>query len=338
VSALRTSRVSAVVERLASVEVVTGARRRNVIAGSFLSIAAIALINGTFDTALRVFYAIPVVVVTVVVSGRVGATFGVIAGLAWTFDRAVTDPVPALATSLNAVLRVAGFLLLVLIVSTLRTAIETAQASERRSREFLGFAAHQLRTPIAGVRASADALLLTDDADTRDELLAGIGAEAARMGRLIASLLRIARLDQGQRLNASAVDARAVLTAELERLRAAAPQLVVDARVDVPPSVHLDGDALAEIVGNLFDNARRHARRSVQLEARVEAGALRLEVADDGPGLPAGTEARAFERFVTLDGGPGVGLGLPIARALAEAHDGTASYTGGRFVVTIPLA
>jgi two-component system OmpR family sensor kinase len=330
------ARISARVEQLASVERVIGRRRRNLVAGASAVILAIAAVNATFDVALRGFYALPVVVVTVVVSTSAGALFAVLAGLAWTFDRAVTDPVPGVAASLNAVLRVAGFLLLVVLVSTLRAAVETARASDRRSRAFLGFAAHQLRTPIAGVRASAEALMLTSDPATRDELIAGIGVESARMGRLIASLLRIARLDQGELVSVTATDPRAIVTRELERARGAAPHLDVEARVDLPPSALLDGEAVAEIIGNLLDNARRHATRTVWLEADHGAGVLRVSVADDGPGVVTGSEEQVFERFVTLDGGGGVGLGLPIARALAEAHGGTVTYAAGTFVATVP--
>jgi signal transduction histidine kinase len=330
------TRLSTLVEQLASIERVTGVRRRNLLVAATAAILAIAVVNGVFDVALRGFYAIPVVVVTVVVSTGAGALFAVLAGMAWTFDRAVTDPVPAVTSSINAALRLAGFLLLVVIVSTLRSAVETARASDRRSRAFLGFAAHQLRTPIAGVRASAEAMMLTNDAATRDELIAGIGVETARMGRLIASLLRIARLDQGELLSVVAADPAEVVTRELERARAAAPHLDIDAKMDLPPTARLDAEALAEIVGNLLDNARRHARRTIWVDVRHVDGVLRVEVADDGPGVPPERVVQVFERFVTLDGGGGVGLGLPIARALAEAHGGTVAYVAGHFVATVP--
>jgi signal transduction histidine kinase len=331
--------LSGLVERLVSAERAHGRRRVAVLTTAILTIVVIGLINAVFDIALRAFYAIPVVVVTIAVSSNAGILYAALAALAWSGDRAASDPVPVVPTAANAVLRFAGLLALVAIVAILRTSIERTRASERRSREFLGFAAHQLRTPVAGVRASAEALLLTDEPASREELLIGITVEAGRMGRLVTSLLRIARLDQGDALAVAEADVAEILTTEIDRVRRGAPDLEIAwLQSGAPQRLCCDGAALSEMVGNLLDNARRHAARRIAVEVTYDEGLLRIEVADDGPGLPAGQEDRAFERFVSLDGRGGTGLGLPIARALAEAHGGSLAYRDGRFSISIPVA
>lgn len=332
--------MSKLLARLASADRVTGRARVSVLLLAALGIVAIALPNVLFDVALRTFYVAPVVVVTILVSMRWGLAFALAAGLAWTFDRIGTsDPVGTPTEVVNAVLRVLGFVLLVAFVSTLRDALERARTSERRSKEFLAYAAHQLRTPVAGLRASAEALVLSDDPAGRDQLLAGITREAGRMGRLVGALLRMTRLDQGEPLSPAPVDVAAELGAEVERLRLLAPALDVSLVVSPPaaPTVLVDRGALGEMVANLLDNARRHAASSVSVAAEVGDRVLEVVVGDDGPGLPTGGEAGAFERFVSLDGHGGSGLGLPIARALAEAHGGSLEWVDRRFVLRLAV-
>jgi signal transduction histidine kinase len=332
--------VSSLLARFASAERVTGRVRVVVLLLAALATVAIALPNVLFDVALRTFYLAPVVVVTVLVSSRWGLAYAVAAGLAWTFDHVGADSVDTEVEVLNAVLRVLGFVLLVALVSTLRDAIERSRASERRSKEFLAFAAHQLRTPVAGMRASAEALVLTDDPAGREQLLAGITREAGRMGRLVAALLRMTRLDQGEPLSPVPVDVAAELVAEVERARLLAPALEVslDISPSPAPAVLVDRGALAEMVANLLDNARRHASSTISVRAQVGERTLEVVVADDGSGLPVGAEEGAFERFVSLDGHGGSGLGLPIARALAEAHGGSLVWADRRFVLRLSVS
>jgi signal transduction histidine kinase len=326
------------VERVVSAERAHGRHRATVLVGALLTIVVIGLINGLFDIALRAFYAVPVVVVTIAISSNAGILYAGLAALAWTGDRAASESLAVLPNTANAILRFAGLLALVAIVAILRAAIETARASERRSREFLGFAAHQLRTPVAGVRASAEALLLTEEPAAREELLLGIAVEAGRMGRLVASLLRIARLDQGNALAVAEADLAEIVAAEIERARRVAPDLEIAWRSSgAPQRLVCDAAALSEMLGNLLDNARRHALRRIDVEISRDAAGLRIEVGDDGPGLPAGHEGRAFDRFVSLDGRGGSGLGLSIARALAEAHGGGLTYRHRRFSISIPV-
>ncbi len=98
------------------------------------------------------------------------------------------------------------------------------------------------------------------------------------------------------------------------------------------PGQRSDQDAVA----NLLDNARRHARGQVTVEVEATPTAVEIAVLDDGPGLPDGTSERVFERFVSLDGEGGSGLGLPIARGLIEAQGGRLTYEDHRFVIRLP--
>jgi PAS domain S-box-containing protein len=221
----------------------------------------------------------------------------------------------------------------------LHAAADEARESEAASRRFLADAAHQLRTPVAGIRACAETLLLGSSAADADRLLAMLVRESTRAGNLISDLLRIARLDQGVPLSVAPVDVVRLCADEVERLSLLRPEVVVRLEVRQPPpaTVTLDRAALREVLSNLGDNAVRHADRSVGFDLDVTADELRLSVRDDGGGVPEPSREEVFERFVSLDGQGGSGLGLPIARALARAMGGELRCDGG-FVLTLPVA
>lgn len=218
----------------------------------------------------------------------------------------------------------------------LQTALEDAQQAEARSRQFLADAAHQLRTPIAGLRACADTLLLGPPASQRDRLLLEMVNETSRAARLLASLLRMVRLDQGEPLTLAPCDVASVCRDEADRARSAAPHLDISVRTGhVEPRPEVDADAVREILANLLDNSRRHALRRIEIGLEVGDEWAELWVVDDGPGPPQAMMHRVFERFVSLDGKGGSGLGLPIARELARSHGGDLVYEGG-FVIRLP--
>ncbi len=100
--------------------------------------------------------------------------------------------------------------------------------------------------------------------------------------------------------------------------------------------VELDPQGFREIVGNLLDNARRHAVSRIEVSVDKGGDAVLVRVCDDGRGLPPGAESRAFEPFVSLDGQGGSGLGLAVSEILAQAHGGTLTYEGGAFVLRLP--
>ncbi len=225
----------------------------------------------------------------------------------------------------------------------LEAALDQARRSDAYSRRFLADAAHQLRSPITGIRACTETLLRGVPEPERDRLMIHLVREASRATRLLGGLLRLARLDQGQELLPEHADLVALCEGEAERARTLAPHLeiVVDSERAPEPSASLDPSAVQEILGNLLDNARRHAARRIVLAVSSSDDAVEVRVGDDGPGMTVQEAERAFERFVSLDGKGGSGLGLPIAQALARAHGGDLTYEDGDankvFVLRLPL-
>jgi PAS domain S-box-containing protein len=223
-------------------------------------------------------------------------------------------------------------------LSSLEDALKQAQESEARYRRFLADAAHQLRTPIAGIRASAETLLRQSTHDDRkEELLLNVVRETSRASRVMAGVLRMARVDHGETLTFRRCDVVAVCAEEVERVRVLSPELEVNVRLERrPPSPpELDVNVVREILANLLDNARRHATRAIDVVVTAEAETVGICVRDDGRGVPDAWVERIFDRFVTLDGKGGSGLGLPIARGLARAHGGDLRYDGG-FLLRLP--
>jgi len=222
--------------------------------------------------------------------------------------------------------------------------LDALEASELRMRAFLADASHDLRTPVAGVIATADALLRDDpDRAERERRLVAMVREARRAGRLVDDLLLMTRLDGADPTGSSAALRRqpvdlAVLAQEV----AATQQLLgADVRAETEPApVEGDPEQLTRVLTNLADNGRRAGGR-VLIAVRREGGQAVVEVTDDGPGVPPVDRDRVFERFVRLEAGPGRnGLGLPIALAVARAHGGELTCedaaAGARFVLRMP--
>lgn len=229
-----------------------------------------------------------------------------------------------------------------------------ARASEGRARQFLADAAHELRTPLAGVQAAAEAVLQagpTADADSRDRMNLLLIREARRAGRLVEDLLSLARIDVGLELNDRRLDLLDLVTAEVDRTRLLAPTLHV--RLDgTEVTVLADPDRLGQVLTNLLDNARRYSPPdgAVRVTVGTEGELAVVTVADAGPGVPAADRERIFERLVRLDEARsrhsgGSGLGLSIARGIARAHGGELSCvepapgeSGAVFRLTLPVA
>ncbi|HUR22904.1 MAG TPA: PAS domain S-box protein [Acidimicrobiales bacterium] len=224
-------------------------------------------------------------------------------------------------------------------MAALEHALAEARLSDERSREFLADAAHQLRSPIAGVRACAETLLRSTVEGDRDALLADLVRESARAGRLINALLRLARVDQGAHSEPERCDLVALCTSEVERTRVLAPEVEVALHVGELPVEQpvLDSAGLVEILSNLLDNARRHAVGRIEVSVSVDDGDLHILVANDGVEIPAGAVEKIFHRFVSLDGKGGSGLGLPIARGIAQGRGGDLTYDTRGFLLTLPL-
>jgi len=234
----------------------------------------------------------------------------------------------------------------------------TARGEEARTRQFVADAAHELRTPIAGLRAAAEAALSTRaTGEERDRLHLLLIREAGRAGRLVEDLLALARIDAGLRLEHGEVELRGLADAEADRVRLLAPNLTVRV-VGSPLTVPGDAQRLAQVLANLLDNARRYTPRGGEITITVdspvasdsEVGPVaRVRVTDSGPGVPAEDRERIFDRLVRLDdargrdsgefGRSGAGLGLAIARGIAHAHGGELRCDPDSvFELTLPVA
>ncbi|SFW92126.1 sensor histidine kinase [Amycolatopsis australiensis] len=210
-------------------------------------------------------------------------------------------------------------------LDALEGAERAARVSEERTRQFVADAAHELRTPLAGVQAAAEALLQQPpDAphERREQLELLVIRESQRAGRLVADLLDLARLDAGAELERTPVPLRELASAQAEQVRLTAPDVTVD--VTGPDTVVLgDRARLTQILANLTGNAVRAmaGRGTLTLEVTGDG----VTVTDTGPGVPGPERERIFDRLVRLDtarGQGGSGLGLPIARGFARAHGG----------------
>lgn len=222
-------------------------------------------------------------------------------------------------------------------LAALERALDQARASERRSQQFLADAAHQLRTPIAGIQACSETLLRGAPPDQVDSLLMHLVRETARASRLMRSLLRMAHLDKGETPSPEPCDLGALCADEVARALTLAPRLAITfaVRSGAVERPRLDSHTVREIVANLLDNARRHARSRIDVLVDIEPHGVEIRVVDDGSGLADDVVELVFERFVSLDGESGSGLGLPIARELARSHGGDVTYELGSFVVRL---
>ena len=229
------------------------------------------------------------------------------------------------------------------LVSRLRTALQTQQ-------QFMADASHELRTPVSIIRSAAEVGLSRERRDETEyrETLAIARDQARRLTRLVEDMLVLARADAGgypvHPVNldlGEVVDdcRRAVKVIAAER----GVQLQSSTEREVP--FRGDEDLLRRLVTNLLQNAIQHTRPggSVAVGLASENGHVAIRVADGGPGIPPADRARIFDRFVRLDEartGNGAGLGLPIAKWIAEVHGGSlvleaSSPAGSTFCATL---
>lgn len=232
------------------------------------------------------------------------------------------------------------------LASTMNAMLDRLQASRDRQRRFVSDASHELRSPIAGLRQTAEVAREHPGALPPGELVDAVLEESLRMQRLVEQLLVLARADEGGRVaEHREVDLDDMVLAEAARARR--DGLRVDASGVQAARLRGDASALAQVVRNLVDNAVRHARSRVTLHL-VESGlGVELRVDDDGAGVPDEQRERVFERFVRLDEARsrddgGSGLGLAIVREIVTAHGGTTTLGtsdlgGASFVVRLPL-
>lgn len=247
-----------------------------------------------------------------------------------------------------------------------------ATRSEAKMRRFVGDASHELRTPLAAIRGFGE-LYRMGALKTEDKVASAmrrIEDEARRMGSLVESLLRLARIDENPNLELSPVDLADALYDAAQDLRALDPTRTVTvtdlagqprhASPHQPVGVMGDEEALRQVILNLVGNANRHTPCGSPVEIAVgpsgdatasSPGTITLEVRDHGPGIPEEARDQVFERFFRMDESRqrtatqsgGAGLGLSIAASIVKQHHGSIRVQetpggGATFLVRLPAA
>lgn len=236
------------------------------------------------------------------------------------------------------------------LASTMNAMLERLEHASERQKRFTSDASHELKSPIASIQAQLEVSLAHPKSGDWRQVAAAALEDLSRLQRLADDLLVLARVDEGAlgRSSLEVIGLRDVLLAEAERVAVGSlarkgPALSVDASGVGEAHVLANLVMIERVVGNLADNALRHANSKVAFSLRTESGLadslepaswVVIEVADDGEGIPPGERERVFERFVRLDEGRdatagGSGLGLAIVRQVVEAYGGSVEVRDG---------
>lgn len=231
------------------------------------------------------------------------------------------------------------------LARTMNLMLGRLQGASDRQRRFLADASHELKSPLASLRAQLEVANLDARDSEHTAVYDALLAEQERVERLVGDLLLMARIDEGMvsghRVPVNLDD---VVLAEVSRLRTRGR---VDVDISAVSAGQVMGDAehLARVVRNLLENAETHARSEIRVDLATLDRAVELRVCDDGEGIPEADRERVFERFARVDQARsraegGTGLGLAIARDLVEAHHGTIqvvdSESGACLLVSLP--
>ncbi len=232
------------------------------------------------------------------------------------------------------------------LARTMNSMLDRLEESSQRQRRFVSDASHELRSPIATIRAQLEvAKRRGADADwsaVADRIL----AEDARLENAVTDLLDLARAEEGENIDA-VVDIDEIVLTEADRYQSSE---IVDTTIDTHKvsagRARGNPAQCTRIVRNLLDNACRHAKSQVAVSLTTEQEFVVLIVDDDGPGIPLADRDRVFDRFTRLDEGRsrdagGMGIGLAMVRTIADRHGGSvtigdAPLGGARFVVRLP--
>jgi len=237
-----------------------------------------------------------------------------------------------------------------------KRAEEALHEADRRKDEFLAMLAHELRNPMAPIRAAADLLASRDLApEQRRRTSQIISRQVRHMTGLVDDLLDVSRVTRGLvELQQARLDVKQVISEAIEQTRplmeAKRHRLVVELAFDAA-QVLGDHKRLVQVLSNLLGNAAKYTPAEGRIEVRMGASAsqVALEVADNGIGIAQKLQARIFDLFAQADRSPdrsqgGLGIGLALVRSLVELHGGSVAChsagpgRGSRFVVTLPRA
>ena len=229
------------------------------------------------------------------------------------------------------------------LARTMNAMLDRLEESSTRQRQFVSDASHELRSPVAAIRAQLEVALRRGEQTDWPRVARRVLDEDQRLEAAVRELLELARVEESRVATPVEVDVDDLVLEEAGRVR---PVPVDTSRVSAG-RVTGDPGELGRVVRNLLDNASSHARSRVAVAVSTGEGSVWLVVDDDGPGIPAEDHDRVFDRFTRLDegrgrAGGGAGLGLAMVRAIAERHGGSvhlddAPLGGARFVVRLPI-
>ena len=235
-------------------------------------------------------------------------------------------------------------------VSRLVLCLRGTEARDRMEQvhaDLIATVAHELRSPLTGIKGFTATLLHRWDRFTDEQrrlMLEAVDADADRLTRLIAELLDVARIDSGRvQLKRLPTDLARLVRHRVDAQVAAGKEragFLLDLADDVP-EVWVDPDKIGQVVDNLLENATRHGEPPVTVSLRHDPDGVVLAVSDEGPGVPEHQATRVFGRFWKGSGRSSTGLGLYVVRGLVEAHGGRVALVpaesgGARFVVVLP--
>jgi two-component system sensor histidine kinase TctE len=232
------------------------------------------------------------------------------------------------------------------LVGAMNGLLDEVAAASRKQQRFLADAAHQLRTPLAGLQAHTELALAQPMPEACRTQLEHVHRATIRTARLANQLLTLARAEPGARAESAPIDLKTVAGGEADDWVRQALARDIDLGFELEPAT-VKGDAflLREALANLVHNAIEYSPRGVRVTVRTGSrdGRAFLEVEDDGPGISAAERARVLERFYRVPGTPGTGsgLGLAIVREIASGHGASVaiadSSSGGcRVAITFP--
>lgn len=243
-----------------------------------------------------------------------------------------------------------AFVLLLVVTGVIWTLTRVERLATDRAR-FAATAAHELRTPLASLRVYSDLIAEEPDAERREKYAREIAGQTERLGRVVANVLEVTRLERGTFALAPRLgEIGAVVEECVARLRPQmeAAQCPIDLRVaDGLPEIAFDPDAMHHVVDNLVDNAEKFSRdvadRSISVDVAPEEGGVTITVSDRGPGVPEDflREARPYRRG-TSTVTSGLGLGLFLVDRIVRGHGGVLRSEareggGGRVKVFLPV-
>jgi signal transduction histidine kinase len=229
------------------------------------------------------------------------------------------------------------------LAHTMNAMLDRLENSAAQQRQFVADASHELRSPIATIRAELEVALRSPARADWPRVAEGVLEEEGRLESLVADLLLLASVDeQDLPPDAAPVGLRALTSDEAARARRVAVTIAPGDEVFVSGR----SDQLTRVIGNVFDNAARFGRDAIHVSITGDGDRARIAVDDDGPGIAPADRQRVFERFTRLDqsrarDNGGAGLGLALAKGIVERHRGTihiedSPLGGARVVVEIP--